>query len=141
MGHRPTAIDPSIAPDISVSQSSPTFSIPSPRHFDRFHAPRPAVIRAGSEQSINGNGLQSIKGFSDDFLERYNPCVAGNLAAAAKQAETAANVGYLSSNGPSNGSRLFHSFSHNDLAMPDAGSAVGHHEMFPRHVQASPQPR
>ena len=141
MGHRTAVNEPSFGPDISVSQSSPTFSIPSPRHFERFHTPRPTVVRAGSDHSANSNGLPNVKGFSDDFLDRYNPCVAGNLAAAAKQAESGANTGLASSNGPVNGSRLFHSNSHHDLAMPDAGSAAGHREPLPRHFQPSPQLR
>ena len=143
MGHFFTVTDPSAAPNISVSQSSPTISIPSPRHFDRFHSPRPTAIRNESELSTHSNAVHNVKGISDDFLDRYDPRAAGNLAAAAKQAETATNIGYSASNGVSNGSTLFHNNNniYNDHAMPDAGFSLGHHEVPPRHFQRSPRPQ
>lgn len=141
MGHFSTVTDPSAAPNISVSQSSPTFSIPSPRQFDRLHNPRPAAIRNESELSLHSNAVPNVKGISDDFLERYDPRNAGNLAAAAKQAETATKIGYSASNGLSDSSTLSHNNNYNDHAIPDAGFPFGHPEVPHRHLQRSPRPK
>ena len=141
MGHFSIATDPPVVPNVSVSQSSSTFSIPSPRYFDRLHNPRPAPIRNESELSIHSSAIQNVKGISDDFLERYDPHTAGNLAAAAKQAETANNIEHSTSNGLSNGTTPFYNDSHNDHAMPDAGFPFGHNDMPPRHFQRSPRPK
>ena len=143
MSHLPNAADASGAPDISLSRSSPTFSIPSPRQFDRFQASRPPFLRneSASEWSAENHEFHH-KGVNDDFLERYNPQLASNLATAAKQAEAGGHSGYASTSGSLNGSKAYINGENDDLTIVDAGPPVSQPgARSRRHFQISPQYR